>query len=85
MEAGFDANLLNVTTSTVTYASPDRIRFISESWAKRVSETQLGSQMISYGLATQADVQGMAKAWREWGRKSNAMMFYVDVSIVGRK
>jgi hypothetical protein len=40
--------------------------------------------MVSYGIATRAQVDDMAKAWREWGDKEDATMFYVDVAIVGR-
>jgi len=84
MAAGFKPEHLETISSTVMYSSPDRTKFISESWAKRVSETQLGDQMIKYSLATRSDVEEMARAWREWGAKPDAVMFYVDVTVVGR-
>src|SRR6202008_2536969 len=62
MAAGFNPAHLQTISSTVMYSSPERTRFIAESWAKRVSETQLGDQMISYGLATRSDVEDMARA-----------------------
>lgn len=85
IEAGFYPDSLVVTTSTVAYTDPERVKFISESWSKRVSETQLGKQMIKYGLANQAEVDEMARSWLEWGKKEDAIMFYVDVSIIARK
>jgi ubiquinone/menaquinone biosynthesis C-methylase UbiE len=85
MEAGFDPDLIQVLPSAVNYSSQERIRFISQSWAQRVRDTNLGKQMVLYGLASQGEVDEMAQAWLEWGEKKDAVFFYVDVAVVGRK
>jgi ubiquinone/menaquinone biosynthesis C-methylase UbiE len=84
IQAGFDPLSLKLAASTVMYSDRDRAKFISESWSKRVSETQLGEQMIKYGLATKQEIDQMATDWIQWGKQKDAVMFYVDVSVVGR-
>jgi hypothetical protein len=49
-QAGFQSELLATTSSTVTYADVARVKQISDTWAKRVGQTQLGDQVSQLTL-----------------------------------
>ncbi|KAH9255528.1 hypothetical protein BASA81_006345 [Batrachochytrium salamandrivorans] len=83
-EAGVSENV-DISTSTVQYYGEKSTKQFGDTWAKRVGGTQLGDQMVQYGLATRSEVEEMSMAWTEWGQSPNAMLFYVDVCAVGHK
>jgi hypothetical protein len=77
--------LIQVIPTTVCYSTPERVKFISNSWSKRVKDTQLGKQMVDYNIASTQEVEEMSNAWLRWGEHEDAMLMYVDVAIVARK
>ncbi len=73
---------MTISSSAITYASPDRVKEWGETWAKRISETKLADQAVEFGFATKQECQEMAKAWREWSNHKDAVLLYIDVSAV---
>jgi ubiquinone/menaquinone biosynthesis C-methylase UbiE len=75
--AGFER--IEVTTSTWVFRDPDEVRNWGESWAERVTQSDLGKQAIAYGLATPADLDRIAQGWREWSRDPEAFFMFIHV------
>ena len=48
------------------YSSTEDRIWWGELWAQRVTESAFGHQAVTSGLATWADLQEMAAAWRRW-------------------
>lgn len=53
------------SASTWCYATPDLRRWWGGTWAERCLSS-FGPQSVALGLATRADLEGMAQAWRHW-------------------
>jgi ubiquinone/menaquinone biosynthesis C-methylase UbiE len=70
LDAGFAD--LEITTATWTFTDAAGIRDWGDSWALRVTESALAERALHYGIATRADLDDIAAAWREWGRSPRA-------------
>ncbi|MHB8220134.1 MAG: methyltransferase domain-containing protein [Acidimicrobiales bacterium] len=62
--AGFRS--LVTTTSTWTFAEPDQRQWWGELWADRTVHSSFGLQARRYGFADDAELAGIADAWRRW-------------------
>jgi ubiquinone/menaquinone biosynthesis C-methylase UbiE len=62
------ADLTDVTPSASLwlYATPDDRADWGESWAERVTTTELADQAVDLGIATRSDLAAMAATWRTW-------------------
>jgi SAM-dependent methyltransferase len=67
-----DAGLTQVrsTASVWVYASDEDRKWLSEIWAERISRTRLAESAIGLGLASEAELQGIASGWRRWAQQS---------------
>jgi len=83
LEAGFED--LEITTWTWTYADTAGTRDWGESWARRVTESALAERALHYGIATRAELEDIAAAWREWARSPHAFGVVPHTAGVGRK
>ena len=82
-QAGFERDAVSFSGHVCLYTR-DRAAAWAETWAKRTAETKLADQAISYGLASRAEIDDMARGWRAWGAHPDATLFYVDVAAVAR-
>ncbi len=80
-EAGFDE--LTVSSSNWTFAGPDRAWW-GESWADRVRLSAYATQAVEYGLSTQAELEELATAWREWADAPDALFVVPHVEVLAR-
>lgn len=68
-EAGLD--LLDVGSSTWTYATPDTARWWGDGQADRVRHSNFATQAAAQGCTPQA-IEEIALAWEQWGRSPEA-------------
>jgi ubiquinone/menaquinone biosynthesis C-methylase UbiE len=54
------------TTSSWCYSSPAERRWWGDSWAGRATASSFAEQAVAYGLATPAELEEIADAWRRW-------------------
>jgi len=83
LDAGFED--LEITTATWTYADAAATRDWGDSWARRVTESALAERALHYGIATRAELEDIAAAWREWARSPRAFGVVPHTAGVGRK
>jgi SAM-dependent methyltransferase len=62
--AGFGA--VDASGSAWCYTGPDDRPWWGESWAQRLTESPFGDRAVEHGLATRADLERLARAWRRW-------------------
>ena len=54
------------------------------SWAERALHSNFRSQAIEYGIATDDEVQAIARGWREWAESPEAFFMFVHIQCIGR-
>ena len=80
-QAGFTE--VRASASTWCYATPADRAWQSETWAQR-SLTSFGPRAVELGLASGADLETMAEAWRQWGRSEDAWFVVVHGEVIAR-
>lgn len=80
-EAGFTE--VTASASTWCYSTPLERAWHSDTWAQR-SLTSFGPQAVELGLASRADLETMAGAWRQWGASEDAWFVVVHGEVVAR-
>lgn len=80
--AGFDD--VRYSTSTWTFATPEECAWWADLWAERVVASSLADQAVSYGVATQAELQEVAAAWRQWESSSNPVCIVLHGELLIR-
>ncbi|HEY6623855.1 MAG TPA: methyltransferase domain-containing protein [Acidimicrobiales bacterium] len=63
-QAGFEDVI--PSASTWCFATPADRAWWGSLWADRLTQSALASQLVDYGFATPADLEGFAAAWRRW-------------------
>lgn len=76
---------IEVSGSTMVYATPADVLNWGDSWADRVTQSSLATQAVEYGLATRADLEAIAAAWRAWARDPDAFFMFTNVECVAFK
>ena len=79
------AGFTDVTASAATwcYATPADRAWQSETWAQRCL-VSFGPQAVELGLASSADLETMAEAWRQWGSSEDAWFVVVHGEVIAR-
>ena len=79
------AGFTDVTASASTwcYATPSDRAWQSETWAQRCL-VSFGPQAVELGLASSADLETMAEAWRQWGSSEDAWFVVVHGEAIAR-
>jgi SAM-dependent methyltransferase len=54
------------------YTGRDDRAWWGESWARRLTESSFGDRAVEHGLATRADLERLAAAWRRWAGREDA-------------
>ena len=57
---------VEATLDTWLFATEQRRQWWGSTWARRVVESSLAEQAVEQGLATKAELDAMAQAWRSW-------------------
>src|SRR3954468_1901033 len=57
---------VTATTSSWCYASAEEREWWGNSWAGRATASSFAEQAVAYGLASAAELEGVADAWRRW-------------------
>ncbi|KAL8293451.1 hypothetical protein RQP46_000152 [Phenoliferia psychrophenolica] len=70
-KAGFDPIKITKSAGTWCYSSLDEVAWWSDLWAERTQKSNFALS-VQQGLATQADLDEVSEAWREWGRSEDA-------------
>ena len=81
-QAGLDN--AEYTTSNWTYCTTGDRQWWASLWAERVTSSGLAIQALEYGLATTADLAGMAEGWRAWALDPDAVFIVPHGEIVAR-
>ena len=82
-EAGFADT--QVTTSTTSYADADATRDWANTYAERTLHSNLADKALEYGIATRAELESMAAAWRAWGDDPDALFCFSHTEVVAWK
>ena len=82
-EAGFAET--RVSTSTTCYAAAGATEDWGNTYADRTLQSNIADKALEYGLASRADLEGMAAAWRAWGRDSDAFFNLTSTEVVAWK
>lgn len=73
LAAGFPAERVTATASCWVFADDADRSWWAELWADRTTKSSTARQYVTKGIATEAGLQAMAEAWREWSRHPDAM------------
>jgi SAM-dependent methyltransferase len=82
-EAGFADT--QVTTSTTSYADAAATRDWANTYAERTLHSNLADKALEYGIATRAELESMAAAWRAWGDDPDALFCFSHTEVVAWK
>lgn len=82
-EAGFRD--CKVTTSTGSYADAVATREWGESYAERTLSSNISERSLELGIATRAELEDIAAAWRNWGRNQDAYFCFAHTEVVAWK
>jgi ubiquinone/menaquinone biosynthesis C-methylase UbiE len=72
------------STSTWTFATPEDRAYWGGQWAERVVASSFAEQAVAYGIATAAELAGIAEGWRDWLRDPDGVFVAVHGELVAR-
>ena len=73
-EAGFTRT--RVSTSTMSFTDAEGTRVWGETYAERTLSSSIADKALEYGLATRAELEAIAAAWRRWGEDQDALFCF---------
>jgi ubiquinone/menaquinone biosynthesis C-methylase UbiE len=82
-EAGFTD--VRVTTSTTSFTDQVATREWADTYAERTLQSNIADKALEYGLASRADLESMAAAWRTWGANPDALYCFSQTEVVARR
>jgi ubiquinone/menaquinone biosynthesis C-methylase UbiE len=81
--AGFE--VVEPSSSTWTFATPDDRAWWGGLWADRVEQSSYAEQAIAYGLSDTAELAAIAAAWRRWAEHPDGFYAVLHCEIIGRR
>ena len=82
-QAGFvDAT---ATSSTWTFADPERRAWWGGLWADRVEQSSFAEQAIEYGLSDRDELTRIAAAWRHWAEQPDGYFALLHAEVLARR
>jgi SAM-dependent methyltransferase len=72
------------TSSTWTFADPDRSSWWGNLWADRCEKSAFGEQAVRYGLADAAELAALASSFRDWGAHPDAFFVVLHGEVLAR-
>jgi ubiquinone/menaquinone biosynthesis C-methylase UbiE len=82
LEAGFTR--VETSSSNWTFADREGRAFWGGLWADRVRESAFAHQALEYGLSDEAELAGVAEAFREWARRDDGTFLAVNGEVLAR-
>jgi ubiquinone/menaquinone biosynthesis C-methylase UbiE len=76
---------LQVTAAVWCYATPDSTVEWGDSYADRLLTSPMGERPVEYRLASRADIEAMAAAFRGWARHPDSLWSFIHVQALARK
>jgi ubiquinone/menaquinone biosynthesis C-methylase UbiE len=74
-----------VSTSTVSYTDLTATQEWGDTFGERTLRSNLADKALEYGIATRSDLEGIAAAWRTWGRDPDALFCFSHTEVVAWK
>jgi len=81
--AGYDVE--SATSSTWTFATPADRAWWGELWADRVRRSSFADQALAYGLSDEAELEGLATAWRDWAAADDGWFAVLHGEVLARR
>ncbi len=81
-DAGFAA--VDASASAWCFATEEDRRWWGGSWAERITSSALAGQIVDQGLATTADLEDIAAAWRHWAAHPDGWFGIIHGEILCR-
>jgi len=81
--AGF--NDIVASASSWCFATPDERTWWGGLWADRLTRSSFAHQAVAAGLATQADLDRLAQAWRQWASDDDAWFVVPHGEVLCRR
>ena len=67
------------------FSTPEDLTWWSQSWAQRISNTQLATQILREGWASEEELHDIADAFRRWGNQPGAYFMVPHGELIARK
>lgn len=83
VDAGFTD--LEVTTSTWSFADQAGLEWWGGQWSERILHSNLASRAIEQDIASQAELEDISTAWKNWTTQPGAFFTFTQVEVVGTK
>ena len=80
--AGFET--ITPSASTWCFATPEDRRWWGELWSQRVRQSALAAQAVDYGLADEAELAAVGRAWIDWSEHPDAWFAVVNGEVLLR-
>ncbi len=75
---------VEVTATVELMADPAAAADWGRSWAQRALHSNFRTQAIEYGIATDDEVQEIARGWDAWAESPEAFFMFVQIECIGR-
>jgi ubiquinone/menaquinone biosynthesis C-methylase UbiE len=82
-QAGFSD--LKVTASTWAFAEQAGLEWWGTQWSERIVHSNIATSAVKYGIATQAELEDISKAWLEWMAAPGAFFSFIHAEVIGTK
>ncbi|KAA8916841.1 hypothetical protein TRICI_000960 [Trichomonascus ciferrii] len=83
--AGYDHDRLETTAGVWCYTSKKEVAWWSDLWAERTLKSSFATTAKTNNIATQEDLERIAKAWENWGKSQDPRFILVHGQIVYQK
>lgn len=84
IEAGFDADKVQVTSNVLQYFGQDEVKFWSSLYADRVY-TEFGERAVKSGLVTREEINLFAAAYIDWSNSRAAIWAMMHMRLLCQK
>jgi ubiquinone/menaquinone biosynthesis C-methylase UbiE len=84
-KAGFLASSIKCSSSTWCYSTKEEIGWWSGLWAERTVASSFATTAVDAELATAADLEKIAEAWRNWGNQEDAWFSVLHGEVICHK
>ena len=84
LAAGFDPAAVEPSAGTWCYATPGERERWAGTWAERTTSTVLAEQLVGTGIASPAELDGIAAAWRRWATEPDAWFIVPNGELICR-
>jgi len=73
------------SSSTWTFADPERRAWWGSLWADRVEQSGFATQAVEYGLSDPAELATIAAAWRAWAEEPDGFYAVLHGEVLARR